>query len=66
MLNMHSTVELINRHHPKGFFLRFIYFVYIDVLPACLFKSASSLELELDSCELPSGCWELNSSPLEE
>lgn len=25
-----------------------------------------SLELELDSCELPCGCWELNPGPLEE
>ena len=24
------------------------------------------LELQIDSCELPCGCWELNSGPLEE
>jgi hypothetical protein len=37
------------------------------VLPAYIsVKIPDSLELELQSCELPDGCWELNLGPLEE
>lgn len=35
-----------------------------EFLPA--FLALDFLELELDGCELPCGCWELNSGPLVE
>ena len=34
-------------------------------MSVCL-KVAEVLELELDRCELPCGCWDLNLGPLEE
>ena len=43
------------------FFLK----IYLCALVFCLCVS-DPLKLELDSCELPSGCQELNWGPLEE
>jgi hypothetical protein len=43
----------------------FIYYLN-TILPACVSASQkSSPDLIMDGCELPCGCWELNSGPLE-
>jgi len=50
------------------FFLRdlFIYYVY-SVLSACIPAGQKRASDPItDGCELPCGCWELNSGPLEE
>ena len=42
------------------------YFMYIDVLPACVRESDPSVTEVIDSCEPSCGCWELNMGPQEE
>ena len=47
-------------------FLRFIYY-YIYVHCSCLqMHQKRVLDLITDGCELPYGCWDLNSGPSEE
>ena len=44
----------------------FIYYVY-SILPACApAPQKRALDLIIDGCEPPCGCWKLNSGPLEE
>jgi len=41
--------------------------MYIDVLLACMYVNVGSTRTGVtDSCELPCGCWDSNSGPLEE
>jgi hypothetical protein len=48
------------------FFLRFIYY-YIQVHCSYLqMHQKRALDLIMDGCEPPCGCWDLNSGPLEE
>ena len=48
------------------FFNNLFLFYCISVLSACLPACVRVSNLEVtDSCELPYGCWELNSGPLE-
>jgi hypothetical protein len=48
------------------FQLMYLYFMRIAVLPTCISCVRVSDLGITDSCELPCGCWELNSGPLEE
>ena len=41
--------------------------MYMSALSACVPVGQKSVsDLITDACELPCGCWELNSGPLEE
>jgi hypothetical protein len=56
-------------HTQRGIFKKdlFVYFMYVSVLPLSSdTQQKAALDPITDGCELPCGCWELNSGTLEE
>ena len=47
-------------------FFRSIYYVHSGLLAYIPASQKRAPDLVIDGCELPGGCWELSSGPLEE